>query len=761
MYKSTFHPILRVYCVCVGFVLSILLPFSAFAQFGEGVVIQKVKSVYIQEMDSTGTSRETAPFPKLNNTRYFQDKKLMAKIIAAKDSVRLHQQLLSKYVSQFGPENFDKDNDLIWQLAHDFQTLKDTVRALMMYEMAVKHSKGQRIPTPTMDSLALPTRCDWIPLEEYYQLLELRKRVDTLVPPKKVLQNMGKLINSIYADYAPFMHPSDSLLIFTSRRDKENEIDDIFSKDNEELYYAVRNFRTGKWTPAVKMDENINSTLNEGSACITPDGKRLYFTRCHAKDGMGDCDIYQADWLVNHWGNVKPLGGKVNSGSWDSHPNLSPDGSLLFFSSDRREGFGGTDIYFCTKQNDSTWNTAQNIGPVVNTPENEVTPFYSQVNTTLYFSSTGQLRSYGSFDIYKSIWTGLQWTEPQNLGPLVNTIGNEYYFSMNGKGETIYYAKSDVEDKKVSDQNFDLYSFQMPMEARPDAVQKISGYLMDSITHKPLVGRVVVIDLDNGLEIAPKRISENGYFEFNLKSDNRYRIYVVGDNYLTIRNDVAIKNRDTLFTIFTESFEQNRPLVFESLEFTENSSELAFSAKPKLDYLIRFLKNYPMFTICIKGHTDSDGSEDYNIKLSQRRANQIKDYLCKIGEIDPLRVVAEGYGETRPLVPNDNEENKRKNRRVEFELRKDPRYTGSMILPTKEETTFDDEYMGDELEEIKSESFNPEDFLDEFNLEDWEDRDEEGEEDLEKELENLEKENLPPVEMPEGEMPKIEEDGEF
>ena len=711
--------------------------FFVYAQFGQGMTLDKIKSIYIQEADSQGVRRESIPFAKLTSTKYYYDRKLLQKIQAAKDTTRLHQQLLSKYVAQFGIENFSKDNALLWELAHDFQVLKDTSRALMMYELAAKHSKGPRVPPPSADSLRLPTRCDWIPLSEYYEILELRKRIDTLIPPRRVLVNMGKNINSPEPDYAPFMHPSDSVLVFTSRRGAEKEVDYIFTKDNEELYFSIKDHRTGRWGPAEAMGPEINTTkYNEGSACISPNGKQLYFTRCHEEKGLGDCDIYHADWgQSGKWENVKGYNARINSAEWDSQPNVSPDGQMLFFSSNRRGGFGGTDIYYCLRENDTTWSPAYNMGPVVNTPENEITPFYNQINKTLYFASTGQLRGYGNYDIYKSSWTGLQWDEPQNLGPLINTPGSEYYFSINGAGNKIYYAKADVKDRDGDEQDFDLYSFTMPMEARPDATYKLSGYLIDSLTKKPLVGRVVVVDLDEGVEIAPKRINENGYFEFNLRPKNSYRIYVVGDNYLTIRNDMSIKNKDTTFNVFTESFKEDRPLIFESLEFSENSAELAFSAKPKLDYLTKFMQRYPMFIVVIKGHTDSDGTEEYNKDLSKRRATQIKNYITKEGNIDPLRLIAEGYGESRPLVPNDNEENKRKNRRVEFELRKDPRYTGPMLLPTPEETRWDDEYMTEENDAIMSEDFTPEDFFEEFNLEDWEDKELDEDAAFEKELE--------------------------
>jgi len=703
----------RVVYHLLGFCLLFLLILnnSLFAQFGEGVTVLKSKAVYLEQSDSLQTQHSFSTFGNIGVTHYYENKKQLAQIEKAKDSLILHARLLNEYIQKFGILNFSRDNRFLWQMAHDFQALKDTGNAVKMYELAIKHSKGPRIPTPALDSLNMPTRCDWIPLEEYYKLLELRKRVDPLIPPKKVLQNMGKAINSEKADYAPYMHPSDSVLIFTSRRGKETLIDDIFTRENEDLYFAFRHHSTGKWEMAEKFSEVINTAAyNEGSACVTPNGETLYFTRCHAPDGVGDCDIYEAHWVNGRWDSVKRLSGAINTAEWDSQPNLSPDGNILFFSSNRKNGFGGTDIYYSTKMPNGEWNTAKNVGPVINTPENEITPFYHTINQTLYFGSTGQLKTYGLYDIFKSRWNGHEWEEPQSLGPLVNTAGSEYYFSIDGKGNHIYYAKAETSDKAQDKMDFDLFAFTMPMEARPDAVFKLKGFLLDSVTRKPLVGTVMLVDLDNGREIAPKKINDNGYFEFDLKNKNRYRIYVLGPNFLTVKKNIYL-DQDSVFNLFTSCFDRKQPIVFESLEFPENSFDFASAAKPKLEYMARFMKNYPQYILAIKGHTDSDGNEDYNMKLSQKRAEKIKAYLLERSEIEAARVRAEGYGESRPIFPNDTEENKRKNRRVEFELIWNPAYEDSLTMnPTRDETTFDEEVIQSKEEEY----YDPKEFLKEF-----------------------------------------------
>ncbi len=700
------------------------------------------KAVFLVEADSNRgyyfNSEQGAPnFPNINKGRvYFNKKNLieLQRLEKSKDTLA-YSQALWRYVSLFGIENFRDSSGvaMIWKLGRLRQIMGDTSEAVFFYEIATKHTRSWGAPRLSYDSLTASTRSEWLPIDEYYKLLDLRKKIDPLIPPKNVLQNMGKVINSKFPDYAPYMHPSDSVLIFTSRRDNTDVIDP-FGNENEELYFSVKNFITGKWELAEKFSPDINSKFNEGSATLSPDGKTLFFTRCNSDDpnASGDCDIYVATYDRGNWKDVRNMGPVINTSSWDSQPNLSEDGKILFFASNRKGGFGGIDIYFSVLREDGLWTKAKNIGPVVNTSQNELSPFFHSINKTLYFGSTGQLKNYGGFDIFKTRWMGQQWEEPKNVGPLINTVVNEYYFSIDGKGENIFYASSKRGTETFEDQDFDLYSFPMPMESRPDAVTKLSGLLIDSISGYPLVGAVMVVDLDNGVEIAPKKINKEGYFEFDLKKNNKYRIYVIGENFLTIREDIVLGS-DTSFNIITESIDKAKPLVFESLEFEANSYRLSGGVKPKLDYIVRFLERYPMYKLSIEGHTDSDGNPDYNRELSLQRAIQIKVYIDKEGNFAPDRVEPIGKGETEPLVPNDSYENKRKNRRVEFRMTLDPDFKGDMFLPMKEELKFNEDFLEDDM-------YDPEEFLREFDLLD-EDEDEllDLDKELEKEMRELQK----------------------
>jgi flagellar motor protein MotB len=667
---------------------------------------------------------------------YYRDSRRFARLRAMEDSLRYldaaglasylaeTEALLGDYIQRFQIDNFTRDYRFLWLLGRVKESRGDTALAVLYYQLAKLHSHRDSLPLPLqhLDALLAPTRSAWTTIDEYYELLKVRARVDTIRPPR-IRTNMGEYVNSVSADYAPYVHASDDVLIFTSRRDTSGMIDveavGPGTSKNEDLYYTFFNEMVMDWETATRFDNSINTEFNEGSACLSPDGITLFFTRCEPStvtqpekfrfktgradtsmyvnntpslQGYGSCDLYMAklDRTTGGFTEVRNLGASINSEAWDSQPNLSADGLTLYFASNRKGGFGGTDLYQSRYDTlTQRWSRAVNLGPLINTAANESTPYFHRINATLYFSSMGHLFNYGDYDIFKSRFLGDRWELPHNVGPLINDGGSQEYFSISGDGKYIYYANAnDVEQDRIN-QDFDLYSFKMPMEARPDADAILKGILRDSVTGYPLVGRAMVIDMEKGVEVAPRILSDSGYFEFNLINNRRYKLVIVGEDFLTINRGFEMTG-DTTFNVMTKSFEEGRPFVFERLEFKSNSAKLSAKLKPNLDYLSRFLKNYPQFKLVVEGHTDADGPEARNQTLSRQRAERIRDYLLRKGNIDPTRISGQGYGETRPLVPNDTEENKSKNRRVEFKLIVDETYEGEIFWPSEEEFYFKD-----------------------------------------------------------------------
>lgn len=664
-------------------------------QVGKELNLKLEQSVFLQEKTSEfeSSSQPYLVFPFLQAYPKYDGKDYIKRIKEAelKQDLLALDTLLSNFIGRWGIQNFNDDVDYLWKAGQVKELLGDTVASALYYEIGLKNQRPWKPQVKIhFDSLKAQKNVEWVDLQFYYKILEARRKIDPLIPPKGVMLNMGPKINSDRPDYAPFMHPSDSVLIFTSRRDEEIVIDDINERKNEDLYFVEKGFIDGTWSHAERFSGIINSQYNEGSATLSPDGRTLYFTRCDEPNGYGSCDIYIADFIGADWANIRNIGPNVNSEAWDSHPNITPDGKSLYFTSNRKGGFGKSDLYVTRRLDDGTWTKAENLGPTINTIEDEVTPFFHQVNQTLYFSSTGHLKNLGGYDIYKARWLEDHWENPKNVGPLVNSNANEYYFSIDGKGTRLFYASAKKDQFKAEyKQNFDLYSFAMPMEARPDAIVTLRGYLIDSVTGHPITGIVLVIDRDQGIEVAPKHINKYGYFEFDLINNHKYDIYIQGENFLTIKEDITLSG-DTSFVEITKSFDAGKPMVFENLEFDDDSYELNANIEPKLNYLVSFLKKYPMFRLEVKGHTDSDGDAKYNLELSRKRAAMIRKYCVKAGGFSEDMITAQGFGETRPLVANDTEEHKNMNRRVEFELWLDSKYKGPEVLPTADEFDFDD-----------------------------------------------------------------------
>ena len=640
----------------------ILLVFTSTISMAQKEKHRKVTAIDSLEKSLDYGDFELFRFKNINTIPLYFNKKEYKKLRSyneKKDWNHLYP-LLKKYVSNFGIENFYKNTYWIWRLAKITESIGSEDEAIFLYRLALNHYRSNldiKTIELSYDTLNQKNEISYVPIDYYYELVEYRKQVDTLRPPRGVLLNMGNWINSDYADYAPALNNEDNYLLFTTKRDvSENPLD---RKHIENLYYSKGNGLT--WETALPLDE-INTELNEGSGTISHNGKELFFSRCEAPDGFGNCDIYVAIKQEDEkWGEVHNLGFNINSKGWDSHPTLNQTDDTLYFASDRIGGFGLADIYFSARKDNGTWSEAQNAGPIINTRQNEVSPFYHHKNNVLYFSSNGHLLNFGEFDIFKTRQLNGIWSSPKNIGPLVNGPGSEFYFTIDSKSENLFYSRSAENNMD----NLDLYSFPLPMAAQPNATTRLAGNINDSETGAAIKGIVSIIDLDNGIEVAPQFLRPDGSFEFKLINKNHYLVIVQGENFFRIEEIIHLEN-DTQIT--TQIKPISTKLKFESIVFGNGESKLASGMYDDLDKVANFLLDNPKFKLKISGHTDSDGREDYNLKLSQLRADAIKEYLIYFGNIEEERIEAKGFGSSQPILKDHSEKAKELNRRVEFEL---------------------------------------------------------------------------------------------
>lgn len=650
------------FLICLA-AFCLLLSSSVLAQ-KPGTRFKKGGQVQLNDSLTKYSQSDIFTFPNLNKVpRYFDATKYARlKALAAAGDYESQYAELRAYVQKFGIENFSRDTQLIWDLAKLSEKLGPPGEAVLLYKLVLKHHKAsidERMVRKRFDSLTRDKADLYVPLQQYYELVNYRREIDTLRPPQGVLLNMGYGVNSEKEDYGPTIGNIDNVILFTSKR---NLIKDPLGKHyNEDLFFAVKTDTVWGFSEEFKT---INTQYNEGSACLSKDGQQLFFARCNSPDSRGNCDIFVADLKPDStWGFVRNLGPNVNSVSWDSQPSLSHTGDTLFFASDRIGGFGMSDIYFSVKDAAGNWGKAQNLGPIVNTRGFEVSPFYHHKFNVLFFSSNGQPLNFGDFDIYKSYRTDKGWGEPKNIGPLVNGPGTEYYFTIDSKSKNLYYARSAEDDL----QNLDLHSFPVPMEAQPEAIVELKGTLINSETKKPFTGIVSIIDLDEGVEVAPKFLREDGSFDFNLINKRNYLIIIQGDDFFRIEQIFYLDGPKEL-NLETEPIETK--IAFKSLEFENGKADILETMHQDLDKLANFLIDHPQVRLVISGHTDSQGSEDSNLRLSQARADAIKAYLIYQFKIESARIEAHGYGSSKPIVDEITDDDRSLNRRVEFEIKK-------------------------------------------------------------------------------------------
>lgn len=665
--------------------------------------------------DSTYILRKpNLSFPNLNKIRYYRNEKALAEIKRLSEEKEWNALYISlfKYVKSFGILNFKRDIDLLWYFArvaeHEerWNVAKEIWRLIIKHhrgdsEMSIKHHNptnqqewmklqdvSLRAALSRYDSLTKFEKDLYADLDYYYKLVERRKAIDTLQPPKSVLLNMGEMVNSSHEDYGMAIAGiNDNMMFFTSNRlpNSFNAVGaDLSNRVNEDIFFSVRD-EDGIWGQAEPF-KAINTRYKEGSPCMNKEGNMIIFSRCFSPDGRGNCDLYISRKVYSEeiqdsvWAIAQNLGGTINSSAWDSHPSLTASGDTLYFASDRQGGFGGADIYMSVKTKRGYWGTAQNIGPVINSQRNEVSPHIHPKYNVMYFSSDGHLINFGGFDIFKSYNVNKTWVEPKNIGPLVNAKGDEMYFAIDSKSEYLFYAKSNKEEGN----GLDLHSFPLPMEAQPTAVVRFSGKLVEPTTGEIFQGIVAIIDLDDGIEVAPKYVRDDGSFEFDLIDHKRYLLVIEGDNFFRIEEmfqmegdgsgefkPKPIVDEPPIGIVSEKGTDERKTVTFNSIDFDPNSAILKPEMENNLHLVIDFLVAHPEYDLRVIGHTDSDGDPVSNMRLSHDRAESIRKYIISYGRLGHDRVKAIGLGDTDPIIKEERtSEDKKLNRRVEFELYK-------------------------------------------------------------------------------------------
>lgn len=475
--------------------------------------------------------------------------------------------------------------------------------------------------------------------------------------------NLGSTINSKAEEYINALTADGQGIYFTRRMKSKDEPGREFVED---FYYALIGGDTLR--NAELIDYPPGKTNDAGAICISPDGRLLFFTACYRKDSYGSCDLYYSEKKGDTWSTAKNMGSHINSDFWDAQPAVSPDGRELYFTSNRPGGFGSSDIWKSVRTPDGSWARPVNLGAPVNSTGQEMAPFIHFDNQVLYFSSGGH-GGMGGTDLFRSERINQGWSEPENLGYPVNSRADEIVIVVNPAGDEGFISNNALDGFG----GYDIYRFGLDPTIRPDPVSYLQGIVYDAISKNPLEARFELIDIEQNITVI-SAVSDrlNGEFLVCLPLNHNYALNVSCEGYLFYSEHFPFSEIKTM----TDPLKKNIPLepvmagnkmVLRNIFFNTDEYQLEPESFTELNKLFDFLNNNPSVKIEIGGHTDDQGTDQYNATLSDNRARAVYDYLVEKG-VNAERMIYKGYGESKPESSNETEAGRALNRRTEITI---------------------------------------------------------------------------------------------
>jgi len=470
-------------------------------------------------------------------------------------------------------------------------------------------------------------------------------------------------------EYLPILSPDNQMALFTREikidPDKNSLVQEV--KMKEKFIFSMRK-ENGQFDEGQEMPEPFNINDNEGGATLTADNNTLCYTVCkydQVKKYL-NCDIFVSENVGGEWSPIRSISDKINlPGSWESQPSISADGRTLYFVSDRTGGFGGYDIYRSIKNDAGVWGTPINLGPMINSKGNEKSPFIHPDGKTLYFSSDG-LMGMGGYDIfYAKLEDNGAWSKPKNIGYPINSPEDEVGLFVSTDGKQGFFASNKLKGKG----GWDLYSFDLYNAARPERVLFIKGNVKSESSEEPLKARIELKNVETKLISSIPMDTLTGNYVAVAPFNSDYIMTVKQADH--VYESKYISKVDSVFKIPAKvdmdlkPIELNKSYRINDIYFPFNSFDLTRESKVVIDQLIDFLNENNTISIQVQGYTDNIGTDASNLKLSESRAQSVYNYLIEQGIVE-ARLTYKGFGKSMPVAVNDTEEGRAKNRRTVF-----------------------------------------------------------------------------------------------
>ena len=482
-------------------------------------------------------------------------------------------------------------------------------------------------------------------------------------------ERLSSTVNSVYNELKPMVMPDGKTLLFS----RQNHPGNIGGEDDpEDIWYSQWDEEKGEWTEAQNMGRPLNNKGPNYISSITPDGQTVILTlgnRYTNKEKMKS-GVSMVTRTSEGWSEPIPFD-IMNYFNVNDNSNfyLANNREVLLMSVETDPTLGERDLYVSFLRQDGRWTKPMNLGEDVNTASEESAPFLAPDDKTLYFSSKGYA-GYGGSDIFVTRRlddTWRNWTEPENLGPGINSEKSDKFFNIPPTGEYGYFTRDYQEN------NTDVYRFELPKEHQPEAVVTVRGRVYNRKTGDPISARIFYETLPDGEEVGQIYSDPlTGEYQIILPSGDMYGYLAESDGFIAINANIDLKETteygEINHDLYLVPIEKDAIVRMNNVFFDFDKSILKEESYPELNRVAEFMAKNPNVKILVSGHTDSIGTDSYNYKLSENRADAVMKYLVQNG-VGNGRLEAKGFGKSKPIVSNDDEQDGRElNRRVEFKI---------------------------------------------------------------------------------------------
>ena len=486
------------------------------------------------------------------------------------------------------------------------------------------------------------------------------------LPKELKKENLGANVNSSINEVAPVISPDGKTIYFTRFDHPQN----LKASNDYDVWLSEE--KNGVWQAAKNMGSPVNSTQENSISYISPDDRSALLMNAYYPDGTLGKGVSMTRKNQTGWTFPKPLTLKnyVNNHEFSGF-YIGPNGKVMVLSLQNETSIGDADLYVSFQESEGVWSEPKNMGPSLNSADNELTPFLATDNQTIYFTSNGR-SGYGETDIFLSrrlddSWT--RWSEPENLGPAINTADLEAHFTIPASGAFAYFCSAEN-----SLGEFDIFRLKLPETVQPVPTVLLQGSVIDQKTKQNVAAEVIVEDLDQ--KLPPQKLDYDpavGDFKIILNTKKSYGLTAQRKGYqswgtvldLTKEKQYRELRRDILLA----PLEVGQKVTLNTILFEQSKFNLLAASLPELDRLAQLMGENATMEILLEGHTDNVGDFEKNLQLSKERVEEVRRYLAT-KNVPLERVQTKGWGPTRPISPNATEEARKLNRRVEFTVLK-------------------------------------------------------------------------------------------